>query len=209
MNKASLLAFTVLALGSASVFAAEPGSAPLTRAQVTAELKALQSVGYDANVNDPEYPEQLLAAQQRLARRQGLAQAPLTRAQVKAELSALRSVGYDANVDDPDYPASLTAAQQRLAARENPGLQVAQQPTRQQVKDEITALRGVGYDVNRTDPDYPNDIEQAEARLADVQRARALAKQNRDQRQQANTAVQAAGDVARTGTAVTPAGDGS
>jgi Domain of unknown function (DUF4148) len=66
----ALVLGTALLAGTAqSAMAQTDGqsSSPLTRAEVEHQLAALQSVGYDWAANDNDYPNDLQAAEQRLA----------------------------------------------------------------------------------------------------------------------------------------------
>ncbi|WP_277184542.1 DUF4148 domain-containing protein [Caballeronia sp. BR00000012568055] len=45
---------------------AQQSDAPLTRAQVRAELVQLEKAGYNPNINDPSYPANLQAAEARV-----------------------------------------------------------------------------------------------------------------------------------------------
>lgn len=55
---------------------AQQADAPLTRAQVRAELVQLEKAGYNPNISDPSYPSNIQAAQARV-NTQTLAQAPV------------------------------------------------------------------------------------------------------------------------------------
>jgi Domain of unknown function (DUF4148) len=52
--------------------------APLTRAQVRAELVQLQQAGYNTSVSDPHYPSNLLVAESRVGAPSAVAQAQAT-----------------------------------------------------------------------------------------------------------------------------------
>lgn len=69
MQKAlAIVSLLSLVATTGPVFAQESGSQPVTRAQVVAEVKALQRVGYNpASAQGPDYPLNLQAAQRRLA----------------------------------------------------------------------------------------------------------------------------------------------
>ena len=54
---------------------AQQSDAPLTRAQVRADLVQLEKAGYNPNVSDPSYPSNIQAAEARVST-QTLAQAP-------------------------------------------------------------------------------------------------------------------------------------
>ncbi|SAL22079.1 membrane protein [Caballeronia terrestris] len=60
-------AAAVVSLLAAPAFAATPSNAPLTRAQVKAELTQLEQAGYSVGGEDAHYPEQLQAAEARIA----------------------------------------------------------------------------------------------------------------------------------------------
>lgn len=54
---------------------AQQSDAPVSRAQVRAELVQLQQAGYNPNISDPSYPQNIQAAEARVST-QTLAQAP-------------------------------------------------------------------------------------------------------------------------------------
>ncbi|MFM0327272.1 DUF4148 domain-containing protein [Caballeronia glebae] len=54
---------------------AQQSDAPLSRAQVRAELVQLEKAGYNPNISDPSYPSNIQAAQARVSAQQ-IAQAP-------------------------------------------------------------------------------------------------------------------------------------
>ena len=54
---------------------AQQSDAPITRAQVRAELVQLEKAGYNPNISDPSYPSNIQAAETRVSA-QTLAQAP-------------------------------------------------------------------------------------------------------------------------------------
>ncbi|MDR5757205.1 DUF4148 domain-containing protein [Caballeronia sp. LZ035] len=56
---------------------AQQSDAPVSRAQVRAELAQLQQAGYNPNISDPSYPQNIQAAEARVST-QTLAQAPQT-----------------------------------------------------------------------------------------------------------------------------------
>ncbi|WP_322031833.1 DUF4148 domain-containing protein [Paraburkholderia sp. J76] len=70
---AAALAATVLAAPALSFAQAE--QQPVTRAQVRAELVQLEKAGYRPNLSSPYYPEDLQAAQARVAQQNGAAEA--------------------------------------------------------------------------------------------------------------------------------------
>lgn len=70
---AAALAATVLAAPALSF--AQASQAPLTRAQVRAELVQLEKAGYRPNLSSPYYPEDLQAAEARVNQQNGAAQA--------------------------------------------------------------------------------------------------------------------------------------
>jgi hypothetical protein len=82
MKKLALLALTLSALVSSSVTFAQSASAPLTRAQVRAELIRLERAGYNpATVNDVTYPADILAAEAKVAAQDAEQQAPTPKQQ--------------------------------------------------------------------------------------------------------------------------------
>ncbi|MBB2927244.1 DUF4148 domain-containing protein [Paraburkholderia silvatlantica] len=70
---AAALAATVLAAPALSFAQAE--QQPVTRAQVRAELVQLEKAGYRPNLASPYYPDDLQAAEARVAQQNGAAQA--------------------------------------------------------------------------------------------------------------------------------------
>ncbi|WP_027815804.1 DUF4148 domain-containing protein [Paraburkholderia bannensis] len=71
---AAALAATVLAAPALS-FAQANNQQPLTRAQVRAELVQLEKAGYRPGLSSPYYPEDLQAAQARVAQQNATAEA--------------------------------------------------------------------------------------------------------------------------------------
>lgn len=71
---AAALAATVLAAPALS-FAQDSNQAPVTRAQVRAELVQLEKAGYRPGLSSPYYPEDLQAAQARVDAQNGAAEA--------------------------------------------------------------------------------------------------------------------------------------
>ncbi|WP_321801791.1 DUF4148 domain-containing protein [Caballeronia sp. J97] len=64
------------ALAAPALSFAQQSDAPLSRAQVRAELVQLEKAGYNPNISDPSYPSNIQAAQARVSAQQ-LAQAPV------------------------------------------------------------------------------------------------------------------------------------
>ncbi|NIE66717.1 DUF4148 domain-containing protein [Burkholderia sp. Ax-1719] len=71
---AAAIAATVLAAPAVS-FAQSNNQQPLTRAQVRAELVQLEKAGYRPGLSSPYYPEDLQAAQARVAQQNATAEA--------------------------------------------------------------------------------------------------------------------------------------
>ena len=65
----------VAALVSVPVVSFAQAQQPVTRAQVRAELVQLEKAGYRPNLSSPYYPEDLQAAQARVAQQNGAAEA--------------------------------------------------------------------------------------------------------------------------------------
>jgi hypothetical protein len=79
--RGSLIVSAVLMATSACVYAqtsAEPGTHQITRAEVRHELKELEAVGYRPVPNDLYYPDDIQAAEQRLAAKHRAEQDVLT-----------------------------------------------------------------------------------------------------------------------------------
>jgi Domain of unknown function (DUF4148) len=68
----SLILAAVLAVPAVSSFA--QSNAPVTRAQVRAELVQLEKAGYNPNANDTTYPADIQAAEARVAAQNGTAE---------------------------------------------------------------------------------------------------------------------------------------
>lgn len=73
MTKSLLPALLIASALAAPTFAFAQDNAPVTRAQVRAELSALERAGYNPATNDNYYPEGLQAAQQRVDATNGVA----------------------------------------------------------------------------------------------------------------------------------------
>ncbi|MEX3957727.1 DUF4148 domain-containing protein [Trinickia sp. EG282A] len=68
MKQVAICMLTVGALASFSAAFAEPPSAPITRAQVRADLLRIEQAGYNpAANNDPYYPADIQAAEAKVA----------------------------------------------------------------------------------------------------------------------------------------------
>jgi Domain of unknown function (DUF4148) len=72
--KSLIQAVVVAAVLAAPVASFAQSNAPVTRAQVRAELVQLEKAGYNPNANDPEYPSNLQAAQARVVAQNDAAQ---------------------------------------------------------------------------------------------------------------------------------------
>jgi hypothetical protein len=66
MKKFLISALLLSSALAAPAFAFAQNNAPLTRAQVTAELVQLEKAGYSPGGNDNNYPQDLQAAEQRI-----------------------------------------------------------------------------------------------------------------------------------------------
>ncbi|NML97600.1 DUF4148 domain-containing protein [Paraburkholderia sp. RP-4-7] len=80
-TRGSLIVSAALMATSASVYAqtsVEPGTHQITRAEVRHELKELAAVGYRPIPNDLYYPDDIQAAEQRLAAKHQAEQDALT-----------------------------------------------------------------------------------------------------------------------------------
>ncbi|SAL68396.1 membrane protein [Caballeronia choica] len=72
--KSLIQAVVVAAVLAAPVASFAQSNAPVTRAQVRAELVQLEKAGYNPNANDTEYPGNLQAAQARVLAQNDAAQ---------------------------------------------------------------------------------------------------------------------------------------
>ena len=73
--KTFISAVAVAAALAAPALSFAQSDAPVTRAQVRAELVQLEKAGYNPNISDPSYPQNIQAAQARVSA-QTVAQAP-------------------------------------------------------------------------------------------------------------------------------------
>ncbi|CAN7796611.1 DUF4148 domain-containing protein [Paraburkholderia hospita] len=69
-------AVTVSVLATPAVSLAQQSGSPVTREQVKAELKQLEQAGYNPIRRDPHYPDDIRAAQARIATHDGTAAGP-------------------------------------------------------------------------------------------------------------------------------------
>jgi hypothetical protein len=128
----------VQAIAVAAAFAAPAitfaqSSAPLTRAQVRAELVQIEKAGYRPGDGDQStYPQDLQRAEARLAAQSATtsaaaapaapaataaqSNAPLTRAEVRGQLVQIEQAGYrPGDGDESTYPQDFQRAEARLA----------------------------------------------------------------------------------------------
>ena len=73
MKKFLISALVLSSALAAPVFAFAQNNAPVTRAQVKAELVQLEKAGYNPGGEDVNYPQDIQAAEQRVAEQQGIA----------------------------------------------------------------------------------------------------------------------------------------
>jgi hypothetical protein len=73
------IAASVLAAPAVS-FAQQSNNGPMTRAEVRAQLVQLENAGYHPSLSDPHYPDNLEAAEARVAAENGTAQATAAQA---------------------------------------------------------------------------------------------------------------------------------
>ncbi|RDJ97511.1 DUF4148 domain-containing protein [Paraburkholderia lacunae] len=82
MKKLAMLALTLSAVVSSTVTFAQSASAPLTRAQVRADLIRLEQAGYNPSiVNDVTYPADIQAAEAKVAAQDAEQQAAMPQQQ--------------------------------------------------------------------------------------------------------------------------------
>lgn len=72
MTKSLLPALLIASALAAPSFAFAQDNAPVTRAEVRAQLSALERAGYNPGTNDNYYPQDLQAAQQRVDAAKGV-----------------------------------------------------------------------------------------------------------------------------------------
>lgn len=73
MKKSLFSALVLSAALAAPAFAFAQNNGPVTRAQVKAELIQLEKAGYSPGGEDVNYPQDIQAAEQRVAEQQGIA----------------------------------------------------------------------------------------------------------------------------------------
>jgi len=73
MKKFLISALVISSALAAPAFAFAQSNAPVTRAQVKAELVQLEKAGYNPAGEDVNYPQDIQAAEQRVAEQQGIA----------------------------------------------------------------------------------------------------------------------------------------
>lgn len=73
MNKSLISALVLSSALAAPAFAFAQSNGPVTRAQVRAELVQLEKAGYSPGGEDVNYPQDIQAAEQRVAEQQGVA----------------------------------------------------------------------------------------------------------------------------------------
>ena len=73
MKKFLISALVISSALAAPAFAFAQSNGPITRAQVKAELVQLEKAGYSPSGEDVNYPQDIQAAEQRVAEQQGIA----------------------------------------------------------------------------------------------------------------------------------------
>lgn len=73
MNKFLISTLVISSALAAPAFAFAQSNGPVTRAQVKAELVQLEKAGYNPGGEDVNYPQDIQAAEQRVAEQQGIA----------------------------------------------------------------------------------------------------------------------------------------
>ncbi|CAH2804985.1 MAG: hypothetical protein CBARDCOR_6217 [uncultured Caballeronia sp.] len=73
MNKFLTAALVISSALAAPAFALAQSNGPVTRTQVKAELVQLEKAGYNPGGEDVNYPQDIQAAEQRVAEQQGIA----------------------------------------------------------------------------------------------------------------------------------------
>lgn len=73
MNKFLISALVLSSALAAPAFAFAQSNGPVTRAQVRAELVQLEKAGYSPGGEDVNYPQDIQAAEQRVAEQRGIA----------------------------------------------------------------------------------------------------------------------------------------
>lgn len=117
MKTLNLLAAAALVAVPALTFA-QSIQAPVTRAQVVADLVRVEKAGYDPAGNSDNYPADIQAAEAKVAASEGIpAVQPETRAQVRKDLLQVEKAGYNPFRVSNDYPADIQAAEAKLSAQ--------------------------------------------------------------------------------------------
>lgn len=89
-----LLIGAVIVAAPAMSFAqsVQNAQAPVTRAQVVADLIAVEKAGYNPGRNDDDYPADIQAAEAKVAAEQGIQAAPVVKPMMKASMHAANTV---------------------------------------------------------------------------------------------------------------------
>lgn len=119
------------ALAAPAVSFAQQSSAPVTRAQVRAELVSLEKLGYHTwDFSDTTYPDTIQEAEAKLAA-QSAQRMSVDSAGGTPQLGASQSgapghklvsneqAGYRPVASDPSYPSDIETAQAKVAAQDN------------------------------------------------------------------------------------------
>lgn len=106
---AAVIALPALAL-------AQSTQAPVTRAEVRADLISVEKAGYNPGRNSATYPADIQAAEAKVAAQEGEPAAkPETRAEVRKDLLAVEKAGYDPFRVSNSYPTDIEAAEAKVA----------------------------------------------------------------------------------------------
>ncbi len=116
MKTLNLLAAALVAVPALTF--AQSIQAPVTRAQVVADLVRVEKAGYDPAANSDNYPADIQAAEAKVAASEGIAAVqPETRAQVRNDLLQVEKAGYNPFRVSNDYPADIQAAEAKLSSQ--------------------------------------------------------------------------------------------
>ncbi|RZT39416.1 DUF4148 domain-containing protein [Cupriavidus agavae] len=117
MKKLTLLASAaILALPAMAFAQSTVQNGAETRAQVRADLIAVEKAGYDPARSNDDYPADLQAAEAKVSAEEGIrAPKPETRAQVRQDLVKVEKAGYDPFRVEPNYPLDIEHAEAKLS----------------------------------------------------------------------------------------------
>lgn len=147
MKKLTLLASAaILALPAMAFAQSTVQNGAETRAQVRADLIAVEKAGYDPALSNDNYPADIQAAEAKVSAEEGIrAPKPLTRAQVRQDLVNVEKEGYDPFRTDYNYPVDLQKAEAKLSQAQASTVSNGTYATQPQVQAKMTSMKAATY----------------------------------------------------------------